>query len=88
MSLVAPGVCRHCGCTESNPCRLQDGDTCFWDNRERTVCSNPSCRRAEGERMARAKAAAKAARPRKLTSAEVHELIRSRGRSRKKGRAA
>lgn len=88
MSIVQPGVCRHCGCTEDNACMTQTGEPCHWMNRERTVCSNSPCIIAEEARLARAKAAAQAAKPRRLTPAEVHQLIRNRGRKPKKGRAA
>lgn len=52
MSLVQPGVCRHCGCKDHEPCILQTGDTCAWMSRDRTVCSNPACVRAEVARLA------------------------------------
>lgn len=85
MTLIAPGTCRHCGCTEDNACKLGNGEGCWWTNNERTVCSNPSCIKAEEARVARAK---EASRPKRLTSADVNALIRGRGRKPKKGRAA
>ena len=80
---IVPGVCRHCGCSESNPCRLADSGPCCWMDRKRDVCSNPSCVRAEAAR----KRAVAASRPRRLTSADVHALIRGRKRSCKAARS-
>jgi hypothetical protein len=72
-------ICRHCGCSENNPCRLCTGESCnLWTTRAGTVCSNPSCVKAEAAR----KRLAVASRPRRPTSADVHALIRSRGRKR------
>lgn len=92
MTLIAPGVCRHCRCTEDNACRLPEGEACCWADPARTVCSNPSCLKAEKARIAAAKAAAKAAQPKKLRSWEVSDLIRRGNRRPKKtmgkGRAA
>jgi hypothetical protein len=79
---IAPGVCRHCGCSDSNTCRLVDSESCCWMDRKRTVCSNPSCVKAEASR----RRAAVACRPRRLTSADVHALIRGRKRSCKAAR--
>jgi hypothetical protein len=87
MSVVQPGVCRHCGCTENNACRLEDGEMCCWIDYSRLVCSNPKCMRAEGARLAAARAARTMDRPKRLTPADVHAMIRGRGR-RKKRRAA
>jgi hypothetical protein len=81
MTLIAPGRCRHCSCTEDNACGLPEGEGCCWINPNRTVCSNPSCIKAETARLARIP------RPKRLTSADVNALIRGRGRKRK-GRAA
>jgi hypothetical protein len=77
-----PGMCRHCGCTEDSPCRLSEGDTCCWFNRERTVCSSPACIKAEEARVARIP------KPRKRTPADINELIRRGNRKPKKRRAA
>jgi hypothetical protein len=52
VSRIQPGVCRHCGCTEDNACVLVNGDGCCWTDRERMVCSNPSCIAAESARLA------------------------------------
>jgi len=71
-------ICRHCGCTENNPCRVYPGEPCNWMDNTRTVCSNPSCVNAEAARKRRAVAA----KPKRLTPADVHALIRSRGRKR------
>lgn len=38
--------CRYCGCTESNPCRLRDGDQCGWGDTGRTFCSRDACVKA------------------------------------------
>lgn len=61
--MIAPGVCRHCSCTDSTPCKLQDGDACCWTDRERMVCSAPGCVNAEAARVRAAKAAAGPAKP-------------------------
>jgi ParB/RepB/Spo0J family partition protein len=37
------GVCKFCGCTEDDACRLDGGANCSWTNVEETVCSNPDC---------------------------------------------
>ena len=77
------GTCRVCGC--HGDCRLPDGEECVWFDAGRTVCSKVSCIRAY---EARRKEAMRAARPRKLSSAEVHAQIAGRGRKAKKRRAA
>ena len=43
MSVIAPGTCRHCGCTEDNACILPSGDPCCWLDAGRTVCSRSDC---------------------------------------------
>lgn len=50
-SAAQPGVCRHCECTETNACRLTNGEPCCWIDAERKVCSNPACIQAEGRRV-------------------------------------
>lgn len=75
---TSAGTCRHCGCTEDDPCRLYTGEPCSWADAARTVCSGPSCMKAEAAR----KRSAKVARPKRLTSADVHALIRGGGRNR------
>jgi hypothetical protein len=44
------GVCRICGCTETEPCVFNEyGDgisgveTCGWLTSDRTLCTNPLC---------------------------------------------
>jgi hypothetical protein len=64
MTLIAPGRCRHCGCTDDRACRLHDGDACCWIDSTRTVCSNPECIKAETARMQRAQQEAQASKPR------------------------
>lgn len=75
---AVPGICRRCGCSEDNPCRLADGEPCCWMDCARTLCNNPSCLTAESAR----RRLIVASRPRRLTSADVHDLIRGRGRKR------
>lgn len=84
ISIFEPGKCRYCGHTESDPRKLPDGDECSWLNAKRSVCNAPGC-----QRLYYAAMAAQARRPR-LTSADVHKLIRGRGRKTKakKGKAA
>jgi hypothetical protein len=57
MSVLQPGTCRHCRCTEENACRLAHSDACCWIDNSRLVCSNPSCIKAEKVRVAKARAA-------------------------------
>lgn len=54
MSLLAPGTCRHCGCTEEDACRLENGEACCWADASRLVCSAPRCIVAEQERLRKA----------------------------------
>jgi len=83
----APGVCRFCHCTESNACTLPTGDPCSWFDCERTVCSNPACITAFQALQARQQFLHRQA-TRKKTPAEIHELIRRRGRKARKHGAA
>jgi hypothetical protein len=77
LSATLPGgICRHCRCSENDPCRLCTGEPCSWADATRTVCNSPSCMKAEAAR----KRLIAAARPRRLTSADVHARIRGRGR--------
>lgn len=70
---TAPGVCRYCRCTEANACRLPEGDTCWWINAGRDVCSNPACiRRLYADKAIRD--AELRRRTRKRTPAEIHAL--------------
>lgn len=82
-----PGQCRFCHCTESNACSTPPcGEPCAWVDRNRTVCSNPSCLRAWGELKRRLEYEARK-RNRKKTPAEIHALIvgkQKRGRSRQR----
>lgn len=48
--MIAPGTCRHCGCTDGNRCALFNGDECVFIDRTRLVCSNPMCVKAEEAR--------------------------------------
>jgi hypothetical protein len=73
---IVAGICRHCGCTEDQPCTLAH-DTCLL-NMETWVCNGPNCIRAEESR----KRLIAAARPRRLNSADVHASICGRGRKR------
>lgn len=41
--LPDPGICRHCGCTEKQACRVGPGVPCHWANAEHTICSQPDC---------------------------------------------
>jgi hypothetical protein len=69
--------CRHCHCTDLEPCRLANGDSCQWFNRDCSVCSSPGCIKAETARLA-----AMIPKPeRKTTPAEIHALIRKGRRS-------
>lgn len=61
--VIAPGTCRHCGCTEERACRLHTGDPCCWVDRTRLVCSNPACGTAEAGRKAAARLAARTDKP-------------------------
>lgn len=46
-------VCRHCGCTEEDACRLAPtGEPCSWTTALRVVCSNPVCVAKERARVA------------------------------------
>ena len=45
------GTCRHCGCTEVDPCKLPCGDACMWLDGTRTVCNAPRCIVAEQARV-------------------------------------
>ena len=41
--IVVSGRCRVCGCTELQPCLLEDELPCAWLDLERTLCTNPRC---------------------------------------------
>jgi hypothetical protein len=96
MSLIAPGVCRHCTCTEDDPCKLANGDECCWIDSTRTVCSGRDCLIAEDARKAAAKEAERSAkrkygdRYKGWGPGAIFEDLRDRERAKrkKKGRAA
>ena len=37
---IKSGICRICGCTESNPCYHPEHGTCWWSDNEHTICSH------------------------------------------------
>lgn len=39
-TLVTPGVCGICGCTENDPCFHPDHGTCWWADESQTICSH------------------------------------------------
>jgi hypothetical protein len=47
---MIPGACRHCGCTEEDPCTLENGDHC--GRYREDVCSKRSCIVQEEQRAA------------------------------------
>lgn len=63
--MIMPGVCRHCSCTDSQPCGYCRGvhSGCAWKDHDRIVCSNPACLRAELARVAAVRAVARTTRP-------------------------
>jgi hypothetical protein len=72
---AVPGRCRFCGITEDQI----DGDRHRWLGDSRTVCAKPACIRAHYAEADRRKFEDRQ-RNRKRTPAEIHELIRGRGR--------
>jgi len=84
---LIPGVCRFCHCTERNACTLANGDPCSWIDRGRTVCNSPACITAYRALLSRASFEREKA-TRKRTPAEIHDLIRNRGRRPRKRGAA
>ncbi len=88
--MIAPGVCRHCACTEEQPCRTHDGDTCCWVDRKRIVCTAPGCLHAEALRVASARAQRPSAKYRGWGFGAIIDDKRRQERRerRKKGRAA
>ena len=34
------GICKQCGCTETNACYHPDFGACFWLNEEKDLCSH------------------------------------------------
>lgn len=91
--MIAPGVCRHCGCRELQPCWScrQHHDGCAWTDRTQTVCMNSDCVMAEiaRQRTARRIAAENACA---CTGRGHHPdckyAARKTRRARRKGRAA
>ena len=83
---IMPDRCRYCECAEGSLCRYCKAtfDDSSWHDKTRTVCGNPEC--AARYENARAKAKAES-RPPRRTSADIHQLIRS-GNRKKKRRAA
>lgn len=95
---MSAGTCRYCRCTEDNACRLPDGEPCSWLVATQDVCNSPSCIREHQAALAKAQAA-RSRRPRRLNSAEIHQLKmaelaarrrrwREAAKARKKGRTA
>ena len=75
------GTCQFCQCTEANACRLATGDPCCWMSKRRNCCNNPQCIaswHAGLPEPAKAKP--------KLRSADIHQLIRSRGKKKPRKR--
>ena len=64
-----PGVCRHCGCSEQNPC-WPHREEVYWTDETRTVCRRYECEKAERARKARASIPAGAAVEGKKSSDE------------------
>ena len=89
MSMPIPGACRHCGCTEEDPCTLENGDHC--GRYREDVCSNRACITREEARVAAERQDAMKANPYRNWGygAIVQDLRRKRRRGRRgKGRAA
>lgn len=72
------GVCHFCGLTEEHV----DGDRVRWFNTSRTVCSQPGCIRQFGFEIDRWELRHR--RPRKLSPADVHELIREEAKRKRR----
>lgn len=55
------GRCRRCGCTAGRACRAAHGTTCWWTNRQQTLCSRcvsrPGRRRYRRPRVGHTRAA-------------------------------
>lgn len=71
--LHRPGQCRFCRCTESNACKLPDGDPCSWFTTDRTVCTAPACLNAHFAEQRRLMAEGSRA-TRKRTPGQIHAL--------------
>jgi hypothetical protein len=68
------GTCRFCGCTEAKPCKLPDGESCWWLLASRNCCTAPACISAYYAAREGAALQAWRARPRKRTPAQIHAL--------------
>jgi hypothetical protein len=72
--------CRYCNCSDENPCRLENGEDCTV-NEEDGVCNGRACLvlagRDKDERI-------RAARPKRVSSADIHLLIKRGNRKPKK----
>lgn len=55
MTLVAPGVCRFCGCRDEDPCAYCKAayDGCNLVGEQKLVCAGPGCVKAEAARKER-----------------------------------
>ena len=79
------GICKFCGVTDAQI----DGDKLSWFTPERDVCSKFDCRNRHFAAERERKAAAKRARPRRRTPADIHALIiQERAAKRKRARDA
>jgi hypothetical protein len=72
---MSAGSCRFCHCTEDNACKLPTGDPCGWWDSTRTVCTAPGCIIAYFAQERR-KSSDAAAKFRKRTPGQIHELMR------------
>lgn len=72
---MSAGTCRFCHCTESNACKLPDGDPCSWFTADRTVCTSPACLNAYFAEQRRLMAEGSRA-TRKRTPGQIHELMK------------
>jgi len=70
--------CHYCGITDAEV----DGDRVRWFNASRTVCSQPGCISQFDVEIARFEQRHR--RPRKLSPAEVHELIREEAKRKRR----
>lgn len=85
---AVPGKCRHCGCTEDNPCTLETGEHCLL-NAQESKCSRPACILQEEARLRTLKPATRGLYPGWGFGAIVEDLRSKRRRGRRrKARAA
>ena len=76
--MSAPGACRFCRChgpEGDDPCKVPGGDTCGWLDKTRTVCTGPRCIVAWFAEQRR-KSSDAAAKFRKRTPGQIHELMK------------